>query len=1007
MRTLRGVVFVLASLVVVPSAVYAQASIAGIVKDTSGAVLPGVTVEASSPALIEKSRSVVTDGTGQYKIVDLRPGTYAVTFTLSGFSVIKREGIELTGSFTASVNAELRVGAVQETVTVTGETPIVDVQSTTRQRVIDHDVIDAIPTGRLPTQLAVLIPGVSNAGNIGFNGMTAQDVGGAGGDQNVSLTAHGGRGSDQRITQNGLALAGSFRPDTDMTYSPNLGATQEVSIDISGVSAEAAEGGVRINLIPKEGGNTFRGITFASFANESMASSNFTDDLKARGFTTPNAIKKVAEVNPGFGGPILKDKLWFFTSGRVQVADNYVGGMFFDPNWNVPNYFATSAGRVALDQSHRVSNDALWKVGEGRLTWQANGKNKFGIAFTKENQCKCPSFISATRSPGINNRWGIPHHFETADWSSPVTNRILLEAGVFHQTNHWGWFPLDGTNPDMIAWTEQSTGIIYKVFGTYADHWVHDLRYRAALSYITGAHALKVGLSNGRGDNDILLYQGGANHQLQYRFNNGVPNQLTILATPYHDLWQLDNELGMFAQDRWTVKHVTLTGGIRADYLKSHYPGQTLGPVQFVPNRNITIPDTPGLSWKDVTPRMGASYDVFGTGKTALKVTLNKYLAGDRGGSATAGTIADPVANLVNNTTRNWTDANGNFVPDCDLTNPLANGECQAMANRNFGTNVPSTAFDPKALGGWGVRTYNWEFSTGVQHEILPRVSVDFGYFRRWYGNFLATDSLAYAPSDFNTFSITAPSDSRLPGSGGYAIGGLYNLNPAKFGVPANNLVTFASNYGKQIEHWNGIDVSINARLQRGLLVQGGFSTGRTSTDSCEIVAQLPELIAGVGVVAAIPGAAATSATPQQYCHVDTPFLTQIKGLGSYTIPKIDVQVSGSFQSVPGPQVVGNYNAPNAVVVPSLGRSLSGGAANVTVNLVTPGAMYGERMNQLDLRFGKILKFSRTRSVLSLDLYNALNANTVLTESNAFAIFRQPQVILLARFAKISLQFDF
>ena len=159
----------------------------------------------------------------------------------------------------------------------------------------------------------------------------------------------------------------------------------------------------------------------------------------------------------------------------------------------------------------------------------------------------------------------------------------------------------------------------------------------------------------------------------------------------------------------------------------------------------------------------------------------------------------------------------------------------------------------------------------------------------------------------------------------------------------------------------------------------------------------------------------ATSATPLSYCHVDTPFLTQVKGLGSYTIPKVDVQVSGSFQSVPGPLVAANYNAPNALVAPSLGRSLSGGAPNVTVNLIkqyliTPnalGAVYGERMNQLDLRVGKILKFGRTRSVVSLDVYNALNANTVLTESNAYAIFRQPQVILLARFAKISLQFDF
>ena len=217
--------------------------------------------------------------------------------------------------------------------------------------------------------------------------------------------------------------------------------------------------------------------------------------------------------------------------------------------------------------------------------------------------------------------------------------------------------------------------------------------------------------------------------------------------------------------------------------------------------------------------------------------------------------------------------------------------------------------------------------------------------------------------------------------------------------MPANNFVTYASNYGKQIEHWNGFDISANARIRQGLSIQGGVSSGRTSTDNCAVVAQLPELIA-----------TNVSATPISYCHVDTPFLTQVKGFGSYLIPKVDVQVSGSFQSIPGPLIAALYNAPNALVVPSLGRSLSGGSANVTVNLMTPdasGAVYGQRMNQLDLRVGKVLKYGRTRTALNLDVYNALNASTVLQESTAYAIFRQPQVILLARFAKISLQFDF
>ena len=284
MRSLSRILIAFAWMAIIPSALYAQASITGVVKDPSGAVLPGVTVEAASPALIEKVRSVVSDGTGQYRIQDLRPGLYTVTFTLPGFSTVKREGIELTGSFTATVNADLRVGSVEETVTVTGETPIVDIQNTTRETSITHDLIDTIPTGRLVQNLAVALTGVGVAGGLTLNGVGTQDVGGSSGNAVAQLAAHGGRGLDQRTTLNGLSLMLSAGVN-NTPYVPNMGSTQEVTIDFSGVSAEAAEGGVRVNIIPKEGGNSFKGSVFGTFANESMASSNYTDDLKARGFT--------------------------------------------------------------------------------------------------------------------------------------------------------------------------------------------------------------------------------------------------------------------------------------------------------------------------------------------------------------------------------------------------------------------------------------------------------------------------------------------------------------------------------------------------------------------------------------------------------------------------------------------------------------------------------------------------------------------------------------------------
>ena len=282
------------------------------------------------------------------------------------------------------------------------------------------------------------------------------------------------------------------------------------------------------------------------------------------------------------------------------------------------------------------------------------------------------------------------------------------------------------------------------------------------------------------------------------------------------------------------------------------------------------------------------------------------------------------------------------------------------------------------------------------------------GYFRRWYGNFAVTDNLALAATAFDSYCIPAPADSRLPGGGGSQICGLYNVTQAKFSVPAQNFVTLASNYGKQIEHWNGMDVGVNARLVQGLLLQGGVGTGRTSTDNCAIVARVPEVIS-----------TATTALPLGYCHVTSNFLTGVKGVGSYTFPKVDIQVGGSFQSNPGPLVQATFNAPTALAAQSLGRPLSGNSANAQVNLLrsnalaaTPaaasaGALYGDRVNQVDLRIGKILRFGQRRTAVNLDVYNVLNSSAVLTESTAYGTFRVPQIVMVGRFVKISAQLDF
>jgi hypothetical protein len=290
-------------------------------------------------------------------------------------------------------------------------------------------------------------------------------------------------------------------------------------------------------------------------------------------------------------------------------------------------------------------------------------------------------------------------------------------------------------------------------------------------------------------------------------------------------------------------------------------------------------------------------------------------------------------------------------------------------------------------MKGWGARGYNWEFSAGVQHELVPRVAIDFGYFRRVFGNLLVTDDRSIAPADFDPFSITAPSDPRLPGGGGYTISGLYNLKPAKFGVPADLFVTSANDFDKQIQHWNGVDLTINARLDN-MLLRGGFSTGRPSTDNCAVRAKLDN-------------------PSPLYCKSQNQFQTEAKFLASYTIPRIDVLTSAVFQSLQGPILAANYNAPNALVAPSLGRPLSGGAANVTVPLIAPGTMFGDRQNQLDLRVAKIVRFAGRRASLNVDIFNALNASTVLGENANFAAWRTPTDLLTARFVRLGVQYDF
>jgi len=953
--------------------------------------LPGVTVEAASPALIEKTRTVVTDGTGQYKIVDLRPGVYSVTFTLAGFNTVKRDGIELQGDFVAPVNAEMKVGALEESITVTGETPVVDVQSSRQSRTIDKDIIAAVPTAKQFYSIGVLIPGATVTGNTGGG----QDVGGINGPSvQPAMLAHGSHSGDGRLQQDGLSVGNAGSAVT--SYVTNAAQAQEVTFSTSGGMGEAQSGGTMTNIVPRDGGNIFGGTFFANGTKAGMQSDNYTQALKDQGLTAPNRLQKLFDINPMFGGPIMNDRLWFFGSGRYAGSYTTVAGMY--RNQNAGNLNAWTYAPT----TQQAFTDNTYAIGTMRLTWQATPRNKFTAYWDEQTRCQnCAGGGTATTSPEASSRGTtVINRVQQATWTSTVTNRLLLEAGFGTFLSRYGGVPrTDGTyNPLMIPVTEQAgtiPGLVYRAPASYGQMWTASKAIRGSVSYVTGAHALKFGYQI-----ELNPHQSPAfGPPIDYRFNNGVPNQITINAYPRVTANTYDSQ-GLYAQDQWTLHRLTLQGGVRYDKATDNFPAQQLGPTTYLPVA-ITIPAASGFNYNDITARMGASYDLFGNGKTAIKTSLGKYM--NLFGSGGIG--ENPGTNLATSTTRSWNDTAISpssplyYIPQCNLLNPAANGNCGAFGTPNFGTANPTQKVDPAVLSGWGVRSYQWEYSAQVQQQIVPRVSLNVGYFRRWFGNFLATDNLALQASDYGVFSVPVPAPpagKSLPPGTPAVVTGFVNADSTAL----NNLVTKASNFGNQYEHWNGIDVSVNTRLGQGLTAQGGVGIGRTMTDNCEIVAKLPGLLGPL---------------PASYCHVEEPWLTQVKALAAYTIRPIDVQVSGTFQSNPvttgstGASLAANYNVPSAVAQANgLGRPLTAGAANMTVNLIKPSTLYGDRITELDFRVSKILRHGRTRTQVSVDLYNALNSSAVQTYNQTYGpAWLTPTLILPARFVKITGQFDF
>jgi len=1017
MRLFARLLLGLACLAGLPAAAYAQASITGVVRDVSGAVLPGVTVEASSPALIEKTRTAVTDSSGQYRIVDLAPGTYAVAFTLPGFATLQRGGVELTGSFAATINAELKVGSLEETITVTSESPTVDVQNSLRQTVLSKELISTLPATRAAGALLNATPGIAVTDG------AAQSV-----TPTMSkFTAHGGALDEGRMLINGMTVAGPFSGGGNSSLTYDTANAEEVSVLVSGGLGESEIGGPSMNIVPRSGGNTFSGQAFFNTAGKWSTGDNLDDSLRAVGIEKNQGLISAYDASGTLGGPIKRDRLWFFGSYRqYSTAAPGAGNVRLNAYAGDFSHWDYLPGDPNVEP-RSVQGRSMWSA---RLTGQVTTNR---LTFSREEQQRCEGSSLTAGGDSCRQResdwvglgsttfapeahlgyFELPYSVTQTTWTNPLTTRVLLDAGYSrfaYQTNGGtGTAAPDGIfdqTPvlEQAAIDGHAANFSYRGVNRFRVQDVTLNAMRGSLSYVTGAHNMKVGYQGQYTTSDQVFHTNST--LLSYRFQNRLPNQVTFYL-PEWETADRTNSTAFFAQDSWTRGRLTVQGALRYDQASSHSPSEgngTQATSRFNP-APIPLEGTQGVhTYRDISPRIGVAYNVFGNGKTAVKFNLGRYVTTATNDAIYAAN--NPSNKIVSTASRNWSDLNQNFVVDCDLLNPAAQATaggdtCGALTgnNLNFGKVGGSTRVNPALLTGWGVRPADWQWGINVQQELLPRVSVEVGYNKRWWGNFTVTDNTLVGPGDYEKWTIVAPKDSRLPEGGGYPID-VYTLTAAAAARGADNYITSETDFGSaRTNFWHGIDTTLNARTSYGLTFQVGTSTGHATIDTCGSTLNVD------------------SPDPRDCRSVD-PWETTLRGSASYTVPKVGVLISSALRSQPAIQTAANWNVPNTVVQSLLGRLPPGGLATGTTTVALLDAthrVYADtRRNQVDMRFAKVFHFGARRADIGVDLQNLLNTNypTAYETQYSYTVpnggtWNNPTTILGPRFMRFNFTLNY
>jgi hypothetical protein len=987
-NTVSAVVFL--CVLFVPTLVWAQASIAGLVRDESGGVLPGVSVEAASPVLIEGMRAVTTDEQGRYRIEALRPGSYKLTFTLGGFRSLTRTGVDVPSDTVVTVNAEMKVGALEESLTVSGQSPQVDVRQASKTQVLTREVIDALPVSRNVMSIGVLAAGVRPG---------TPDIGGSRMTEQVALRAHGLSGNDAEQLVEGMSIQSLEGPS--LSYFDDM-LQSEITVMTSAIPADTSGGGIRLNSVLKDGGNTFSGATFLGFTSGAWQANNVDDELRSapNSIRSANGIKHIQMFSGSFGGPIKKNKLWFLVTARHQSSDELVA--------DVPVQIVAPDGEFINSYL-----DTYVRGPSLRLTWQANPNNKIAAFGSRWWKRKGKDFTA-----GVDPRVGQlrdpvhAHHFVgNIKWTSTLGSRFLVEAGFSMAAFDWLGGPAVGNlkergTPEWYTQTRK-TDTQRQIhpqcaYDTGCTQWGSLLSQRqdntrnvfdGRVSYVTGTHNIKIGYTHEIGPDGRMGNQ--YNGDIQLNYNAGRPSTVTVFNTPLEAPGIVEYDAGLFVQDSWTMKRLTLNPGVRIEWFAAGMEETSAAAGRFAPAR--FFPAQHGLiKWgPDYAPRMAAVYDLFGDGKTALKTNFSKYHRQYDADPFLA--YADAGLRQEN---RNWFDC---------LLNAAGTACSGAAAPTNNDGIAQDIEIGPSPSGGtFGQRSgavagdlrrqYNLEFTAGVQHQLKPGLAVGATFIKRSIRNIQMTDRTFITLADYTAFQV------RMPAIIDPAVAAVldpnemitvYNLASAKNSVFGQGLVDRSSNDNRSF--YTGFEASFSARFGRSATVFGSWTAERNVSVFCES----DDNPNGQTTTDLYQGR--TISEGGRFCDqrlFDIPFVHEFKLAGNYPL-RYGVDFGAVVQSYAGLERVVTWQ-PAANLFPNGQRTQA-----QTIVLNKPGSLYGERWLQVDVNVRKNIRYGNGKiHTLQLDVFNVFNNNSIRTMTDTVGTsLGQVTAILPGRFPRLAYQF--